>query len=169
MLYKTFTNGNNRLFSAPIVDGVLKSGQAVVLNLPGQTFDRPTLSPLGEVLLPYTQNGAAGVRAFESDNVWAAFQAEEARRGKAIRVHYHGRKLVGTTRLRFRIYIAGQEQPFFERKSSFDQGQDEHGIEDVVVPANAPVGGYLFMTVEELNFEEKPVGPASTSFVPIVG
>lgn len=169
MLYKTFANGSNRIFSAPIADGVLKSGQAVVLNLPGQNFDRPTLSPLGETLLPYTQNGAAGVRAFEVVNVWASFQAEEARRGRSIRVHFHGRKTVGSTRLRVRIYIAGQEQPFREWISSFTEDQDEPGITNVAVPPSVPVGGYLFMTVEEVNFEDKPVGPASTSFVPIVG
>lgn len=168
IFYKTFMNGHNRLFSAPIVNGVLKSGQAVVLNLPGQTFDRPSLSPTGEVLLPYSQNGAAGMRIFLTPWVSARFGEEEARRGKAVKVSYHGVQPVGITRLRVRVYLAGQEKPLQEWKATFNQGQNE-AVKDVLIPATAPVGSYLSISVEQLDFEGLPMGPATSDFIPIVG
>jgi hypothetical protein len=162
-----FYSTGGRMFYAPVLNNVLQSNQAMPVTLPGQTYDRPSVSINGDVIVPYSQNGAAGVRIFESAIVTGNFVGAEAKEGSKVRFQYHGVKLAGTARVRVRIYLAGQENPLIERNSSFEEGQ-QGGDELLQLPPAAKAGGYLFMTVEEMDENGKPVGPAQTEFIPIV-
>jgi len=162
-----FYSTGGRMLYAPILNNVLQSNQAMPLTLPGQTYDRPSVSPTGEVLVPYSQNGAAGVRIFDTTVVRGGFSATEVKEGGSVGYTYFAADETGYGRVRIRIYLAGQETTLVERNASFGPGQ-EPGDESLTLPPGAKAGGFLFMTIEQMDANNKPVGPAETQYIPIV-